>query len=85
MVTAMNPMNAIQNAHAFDLSYPNRPVIANKNDHVFGLSSSRHAEEEDESRSAVAMTKMMVAIRQDSIHLRFAWSSDSWPPRPGPP
>ena len=35
---------------------------------------------------AVAVTKMMVAIRQDSIHLlHFAWSSASWPPGSCPP
>ena len=40
-VTATNPMIAIQNAHAFGLSYPNRLVIANQKAHAFGPSSSR--------------------------------------------
>ena len=37
---AMNPTIAIQNAHAFDVRCSNWLVIANKNAHAFGLSSS---------------------------------------------
>ena len=88
MVTAMNPTIAIQNAHAFDLSCPNRLVIANQNAHAIGPSSILAMQKmKTKSRSlVVAMTKMMVAIRQNSIHhLRFCESSASWPPRSCPP
>ena len=84
-VTAMSPMIAIQNAHAFDLSDPNRLVIANQNAHAFGLSSAvaRMKMKTKPKSLVVAMTKRMVAIRQDHIHLlHFASSSASWPPRP---
>ena len=74
MVTAMNPTIVIQNAHAFDLSYSSRLVIANQNAHASGLSSILdRMKMKTKSRSlVVAMTKMTVTIRHHSIHQRFS-------------
>ena len=82
MVTVMNPTIAIQKAHAFDLSCPNRIVIANQNARAFGPSSilARKNMKRRSRSLVVALIKMIVAIRQNSIHHHFSESSASWPP-----
>ena len=70
----MNPTIGIQNVHAFDLRHSNRLVIANQNVHAFSPSSTV-AKMKMKTRSkslVVAMTKIMVAIRHNSIHHRFS-------------
>ena len=65
-------MLANQDAHTFELSYSNRLIRANQNALAFGLSLSvaRMKMKPRHKSSAVAMTKMMVAVRQRSIHHR---------------
>ena len=87
MVTAISPTIAIQNAHALDLSCSNLLVVANQNTHAFGPNSilARWKKKTKPRSLVVAMTKMMVAIRQNFIHHCFCESSASWPPRSCPP
>ena len=70
-------MVANQNAHAFGPSCSNQLKVANQNAHAFGLSSTvvRMKMMTRSKSLAVAMTKMMVAIRVHSIHHRLPWSS----------
>ena len=79
-------MNALVNVLVDEVLLPVRmvtamnPTIAIQNAHAFELSSILARQKMKMSRSlVVAMTKMMVAIRQNSIHhLRFAEFSASW-------